>query len=41
MRILKKEIEGKDSSGRVQVCADENEDIYHVYNIIEEGDSLR
>ena len=41
MRILCKEIDGKDSSGRIQICTDEAEDMYHAYNIIEKGDSLR
>ena len=41
MRILSKEIDGKDSSGRIKLCAEESEDIYHAYNILEVGDSLR
>jgi len=40
MRILKREISGKDQSGRLKVQADEAEDMYHLYNIISVGDSI-
>ena len=41
MRILSKEIDGKDASGRIKLCAEESEDMYHLYNILAEGDSVR
>ena len=36
-----KEIDGKDASGRIKLCAEESEDMYHLYNILAEGDSVR
>jgi protein pelota len=40
MRILKREISGKDQSGRLKVQAEEAEDMYHLYNIISVGDAI-
>jgi protein pelota len=40
MRILKKKIFGRNAEGFVQVQADEPEDMYHLYNLICEGDLI-
>ena len=41
MKIVKRDIDGKDSSGKVKLQAEEAEDMYHLYNIIAEGDSIK
>ena len=41
MRVLHREIDSKDSSGRVKVQAEEAEDMYHLYNIVSVGDSIK
>ena len=41
MRIIHRDIDGKDLSGQIKVQAEEPEDMYHLYNIIAEGDSIR
>ena len=40
MRILKKKIVGRNAEGFVQVQADEPEDMYHLFNLICEGDLI-
>jgi protein pelota len=40
MKVLKQEINGKTSVGYVVVQAEEEDDIYHLYNIINIGDSV-
>ena len=40
MQIIKKEIASKDASGSVKVKPVEEEDIYHLYNIISVGDKV-
>ena len=41
MRIIKKKIVSKNSSGFVKVQADESEDIYYLYNLISTGDYVK
>lgn len=40
MKLLKKAIE-KDGSGFVTLIPEEDEDMWHIYNLIQEGDTLR
>ncbi|EPQ26483.1 uncharacterized protein PFL1_05805 [Pseudozyma flocculosa PF-1] len=40
MKITSRHIE-KDGSGRVTLVPEEDEDMYHLYNLIEEGDKIR
>ncbi|XP_028931465.1 protein pelota homolog [Ornithorhynchus anatinus] len=40
MRLLKKELE-KDNAGRVTLVPEEAEDMWHAYNLLQAGDSLR
>mmetsp|Transcript_17224 Transcript_17224/g.25761 ORF Transcript_17224/g.25761 Transcript_17224/m.25761 type:complete len:429 (-) Transcript_17224:138-1424(-) len=41
MRILKKEISAKNGAGYVRLQADDNEDMWHLYNLITENDVVR
>jgi protein pelota len=41
MRILKREISSKNSDGYVILQAEDAEDMWHLYNIMTEGDTLR
>lgn len=41
MRLLHRDIDGKDSSGKIKVQAEEAEDMYHLYNIISVGDEIK
>ena len=41
MKLLKKEILSKDQSGRIELQPDEDEDMWHLYNIIRPGDSIK
>lgn len=40
MRIIKKHIVAKDASGKVVVQADDLEDMYHLYNLVNENDTV-
>jgi stalled ribosome rescue protein Dom34 len=40
MRIVKRKITAKNGEGTIRVQADENEDVYHLYNIIALGDAI-
>lgn len=40
MKIVSRHIE-RDGSGRVTLSAEEDEDMYHIYNLIQPGDHLR
>jgi protein pelota len=40
MRIIKRKITAKNGEGTIRVQADENEDVYHLYNIIALGDAI-
>ena len=41
MKIIKKDIDGKDGSGSVVLQAEEPEDMWHAYNLIVDGDWVR
>jgi len=41
MKLLKKEIIAKNQSGRIELQPDEDEDMWHLYNIIRAGDSIK
>jgi len=41
MRVLKKHIESKNGVGMVRVQCDEPEDMYHLYNLVAEGDLVQ
>ena len=41
MRIIKTEILSKNGRGYVKVQAEQPEDMWHLYNLIAEGDSIR
>jgi protein pelota len=41
MRIIKKEISAKNGAGTVRMQADDSEDVWHLYNLITEDDSIR
>ena len=40
MKIIKKEISGKNGSGFVRVQADDPEDMWHLYNLMAENDVI-
>src|SRR5690349_3119266 len=40
MKVLKRHLE-KDGAGYIQLRAEESEDMWHAYNLIETGDSVR
>jgi len=41
MKLVSKDVSVKDGSGQVTLIPEEDEDMWHAYNIIAEGDSLR
>ncbi|ORY37071.1 protein pelota [Rhizoclosmatium globosum] len=41
MKLVKKDIDAKDGSGYVTLIAEEQEDMWHAYNIVLAGDSLK
>jgi protein pelota len=41
MRIIKKHILAKNGKGSVEVQSEQAEDMWHLYNLIAEGDSIR
>lgn len=41
MKLLERDISGKDGQGRVVVQAEDPEDMWHIYNIILAGDYVR
>lgn len=41
MKLLKKQISEKDGAGSVLLRAEEPEDMWHIYNLIHAGDSVK
>lgn len=41
MKLVSKDVSAKDGSGQVALIPEEDEDMWHAFNIIAEGDSLR
>lgn len=41
MKLVSRDVSAKDGSGQVALIPEEDEDMWHAYNIIAEGDSLR
>ncbi|GBG32273.1 Protein pelota [Hondaea fermentalgiana] len=41
MRLIKKNVSAKDGEGSVVLCADDGEDMWHVYNLISNGDLVK
>ena len=41
MKLLKKEISAKDGAGMVSLRPDTTEDLWHSYNLLQEGDLVR
>ena len=40
MKLIRKDL-AKDSSGQVTLCPEDGEDMWHIYNLLQPGDSLR
>lgn len=41
MKLLKRSINGKDGDGMVSLMAQEPEDMWHVYNLLAPGDTVK
>ncbi|KAJ3377098.1 hypothetical protein HDU80_003479, partial [Chytriomyces hyalinus] len=41
MKLVRKNIDSKDGSGSVTLVAEEQEDMWHAYNLVLAGDSLK